>query len=49
MAGAILSRFAQMLFVMVGISVLVFLIFVATHGSERAVIDLGPARRRRAA
>ena len=36
MAGAILSRLAQMLFVMFGISVLVFLIFFATPGSDPA-------------
>jgi peptide/nickel transport system permease protein len=36
MAGAVLSRLAQMLFVMFGISVLVFLIFFATPGSDPA-------------
>lgn len=36
MATALLQRFAQMLFVMFGISVLVFLIFFATPGSDPA-------------
>ncbi|MFO1038170.1 MAG: ABC transporter permease [Geminicoccaceae bacterium] len=36
MASAVLSRFGQMLFVMFGISVLVFLIFFATPGSDPA-------------
>jgi peptide/nickel transport system permease protein len=36
MPGAVLSRLAQMLFVMFGISVLVFLIFFATPGSDPA-------------
>jgi peptide/nickel transport system permease protein len=36
MLGAVMSRSAQMLFVMFGISVLVFLIFFATPGSDPA-------------
>ena len=36
MPGPVLSRFGQMLFVMFGISVLVFLIFFATPGSDPA-------------
>ena len=36
MIGALLARFGQMLFVMTGISVLVFLIFFATPGADPA-------------